>query len=582
MSQNSSAAAAAAHPIVVHTVKTDRQANQREHSQPCSHQLPAPSASSEASADHADAQTDSEEIFPAGCVAPGSKAAATLESDDPSHANSASAAEADTALEVTASVSHASDHTLAEGKEDSAHASQEPDSDASDHATVGQSKEAEITAEDLPESNQDDDVNPLSISDIIHHAAASAAEQASVAPMHDSETCRDPVPHQEDSSGHIQKELSLAMPADNSTAYARMGLQYPWMDPSTQQGLDGMESQPAVAQREQDTQPAHVTFATNVMASSRGLGDKIPFTYLAAAAADKLPPPSGEGEVRGWHAVRDQSAADFSPEDVQTAGGEQAQGMLPAKHFHAAHAPQPDRNTAEEPKSVQWVQHHNDYTHDTEAANAADMAVNDDSNNAERNDRSDAVSVASFANSAASGLGHLLRAQQPWSESSSSPGRTSTAGSADGREFSQLQAEVISQPDALQQSPQQLLPTVLESRSSWDVHHLPVTHQGPQQLPEVQSRLQGDFHSLPINGSLIQQPLSVHEYRQQDIPVHEKVGRPGRLFGEMDYGQPERVGPDNTEDVQPSEGGSMTAQDPMAVLADTIQPMTGKTQGKQL
>ena len=82
--------------------------------------------------------------------------------------------------------------------------------------------------------------------------------------------------------------------------------------------------------------------------------------------------------------------------------------------------------------------------------------------NTEGNEQSDAMSVASFANSAASGLGHLLRAQQPWSESSSSPDRTSpdrtsTTGSAGGmRDISQLEAEVMSQPDLGHQLPQQL------------------------------------------------------------------------------------------------------------------------------
>ena len=73
----------------------------------------------------------------------------------------------------------------------------------------------------------------------------------------------------------------------------------------------------------------------------------------------------------------------------------------------------------------------------------------------EGNEQYDTVSVTSFANSAASGLGHLLRAQQPWSESSSSPDRTSTTGSAEVRDISQLEAEVVSQPG--HQLPQELL-----------------------------------------------------------------------------------------------------------------------------
>lgn len=123
------------------------------------------------------------------------------------------------------------------------------------------------------------------------------------------------------------------------------------------------------------------------------------------------------------------------------------------------------------------------YSMDSGVPDHAQDNAEDMKDGTEGNEQSDAVSVASFANSAASGLGHLLRAQQPWSESSSSPDRTSTNGSAGGmRDISQLEAELITQPDTGQQRPQQLPSPNQEAVSSGD--QLPTQFLLDQEQPQ--------------------------------------------------------------------------------------------------
>ena len=295
---------------------------------------------------------------------------------------------------------------------------------------------------------------------------------------------------------------------------AQYGKEYPWMEVAEQAAVRVANSgQLAKAGTEGSSQQAHVTFASGGMTSAEG--NKVPMRYLAAAAADRrLAAEEAAAAAAAASAAADRRSiaktaaaaeaaavgtamqvvmvtqagnADIGDQIRQAAEQDWSQSTAPSEHVEAPamlalpRPSQPPDCKLHEPEDT-------DHSLDTPELDHAQGGVGVITRESEGNEQSDAASVASFANSAASGLGHLLRAQQPWSESSSSPDRSSTTGSAGMRDISQLEAEVMSQPDAGYQLPQQLPPP--------DQEAVAVGGQLPMQLPLAQEQPQHAQHGL--------------------------------------------------------------------------------------
>ncbi len=512
-----------ADPVVVHSSCTDQRCDSKQASQ----QLPDESSAASDTSQQDDKQSDCEGIFPAAKAAVTCMTAAASDGDsasakpaDPGVADSTSADLADPAHQVAAypvQTSDAGGYVFMPREDQKTH-------EASSVANQG--PEADMASEDGPQTKAEAAGLP-SIRAIIRDAAASVAEASQAAgTCHSASTASLASEHEQGQQGaradvelgsrkhsmqplnDVPQKLTASVPSSSSAGVA---MQYPWMDPSDQQGSRDLPPHQGLGALTEETPGVHVTFATNVLPSARHQGHKIPLRYLAAAAADKAPAPSPAPTKEEAWVVRS------APEQPPVAEQGQTQHRSLAEHpgtaataglFHS-------HGSIEGGKPLHWQQQQQQQQPNQEYSTPMDAdtsqghgSMHNNSDNGEVNEGADAVSVASFANSAASGLGHLMRAQQPWSESepSSSPDRTSATGSADGKDFSQLQAEVMSQPDTEQQLPQRPPVHVV---NQLDSHQ---SQQSQQQLllSESEVSAEAEKEELPFHQQPAQQDQYVH------------------------------------------------------------------------
>ena len=491
-----------ADPVVVQSSYTD----QRWDSNQAAQQLPDESSAALSTLQQDDKQLYCEGIFPAD------RAAVTCTTADLSDGDSATAKPADPGVADSASADMAEP-----ARQAAAYPVQTSDAGGYVFMSRGDQKipeassegpEADMASADVPQTTAEAAGLP-SIRAIIHDAAASVAEASQAASnRHSASTAEEGKQgggadaelgsrkHSMQPLNDMLQKLSASVPSSSSAGVA---MQYPWMDPSDQQGSRDLTPQQGLGALAEEAPGVHVTFATNMLPSARHQGNKIPLRYLAAAAADKAPAASAAStKEEAWvvSSAPEQAGVALRPEAEQ--GQSQHRSLAEHSETAAIAGTLYSTGSTEGSKPLHWQQQQQQHRQ-----NQGDGSMHGTSDNGEANEGADALSVASFANSAASGLGHLMRAQQPWSEteSSSSPDRTSATGSADGKDISQLQAEVMNQTDTEQQLPQQPLVHVV---SQLDGHQ-----QSQQQLlsdPVVPA--EADKEGLPSH----QQPAQQDRY----------------------------------------------------------------------
>ena len=496
--QMSQCNSALAHPVVVHRRHAD---------------LADESVALLGTMQHDDAQADSPEIFPADLGEPAGADSASADLNHAVDAESPTAELADPA-DQAAVAAHPVQNDGVGGS--SFLPAQHLGAGASNNTAARQGREADSTVGTISQDTSEEAAVP-SIRALIHSAAASVTD-----PSRPAETQQQPASFPamaspqgqaakgDDDTAGVWHRHEPSMPAHDvlsqppavaepSSGGVRVAMQYPWMDPSDQplgpqQSLPTHQA-PGAVHTAQDAAPVHVTFATSEGLSGRCQGDKIPLRYLAAVAADKAHEPPAEEAAWRQAAAPAQSGVSDGLDTVQAATqGMQTGTAHPHSLFGNDVQSLPRRRQSDQVDTLAVnLTAQQDATHRRSEV--------DDDDNTEQQDRTDAVSVASFANSAASGLGHLMRAQQPWSESSSSPDRTSATGSVEGKDFSQLQAEAMSQPDA----EDQLLPPAL-SQPDGD-------QQSQQQLLLIreQAQVQAEEEVEHDKQQLPQQDLAVHD-----------------------------------------------------------------------
>ena len=514
-----------ADPAVIHSSYTDQRWDSEQAS---SQHLPDESSAALETSQQDDKQSDTEGIFPADKTAVTYMTAdlsdgdsATVNPADPGVAHSASTDLAEPAHQVAAYPVQTSD---AGGYLFMSRGDQRVDEASS---VAHQGPEAVTASEGVPQTKAEAAGLP-SIRAIIHDAAASVAEASQAAgTCHSASTAEGEKQgigadaelgsrkHSMQPPNDMPQKLTAFVPSNSSAGVA---MQYPWMDPSDQQGSRDLSPQQGLGALAEDAPGVHVTFATNVLPSARHQGKKIPLRYLAAAAADTASFPSPaliQEEAWVVSSAPEQAGVALKPDAEH--GQSQHRSLAEHPGTAATAATFHSHGSAEGIKPLDWQQQQQQQQSSQEyssrldaAAHQGDGSMPRNSDTGDANEGADAVSVASFANSAASGLGHLMRAQQPWSEteSSSSPDRTSATGSADGKDFSQLQAEVMSQPDNDHQLPQHPPAHV--------VNQLDSHHQLQQQLvlsdPEVSAEADiEELHSelQPAEQDQYVQPVQV-------------------------------------------------------------------------
>ncbi len=508
-----------ADPVVVHSSYTDQRWDSHQASQQLSDKSSAASDTSQQDNKHL------EGIFPAD------NASVTYMTAAPSDDDSASAKPADTSIADSASADLAepADQAAAYPVQTSdaggymfmSRGDQKIDENSS---VANQGPEADMASEDLPQTKTEAADLP-SIRAIIRDAAASVAEASqAVGTCHSASTADEGKQgggadtelgsrkHSMQPQNDTTQKLTASVPSNSSAGVA---MQYPWMDPSDQQGSRDLPPQQGPDAVTEEAPGVHVTFATNALPSARHQGNKIPLRYLAAAAADKAPaPPQASTKEEAWLVgSAPEPPVALKPEAEQ--GQSQHRSLMEDPGTAATAGTFHSHGSIEGGKPLHWQQQQpqpqpgQEYSSPMDsAANQGDGSMHGNSDNGEVSEGADAVSVASFANSAASGLGHLMRAQQPWSESesSSSPNRTSATGSADGKDFSQLQAEVMSQPDTEQQLPQQPPAHVVSQLDSHQQSQQQLLLSGPEvsaevekeELPSDQQPAQQDQYMHPV------------------------------------------------------------------------------------
>ncbi|DBA92886.1 TPA: hypothetical protein ACH3X1_003056 [Trebouxia sp. C0004] len=533
MSQSNSSVAV---PVAVQSSYTD----QRWDSHQASQQLPDESSAALDTLQQNDKQSDCEGICPAD------KAAVTCTTAAPSDGDSATAQPADPGVDDSASADLADQahqvaaypvHTSAAGGD--VFMSREDQKIDEADSVANQGPEAAMASENVLQTKAEAAGLP-SIRAIIHNAAASVAEasqaagtcqsasNASLASQHEqgqqgarADAELDSHKHSVQSLKDMPWELTASVPSSSSTGVA---MQYPWMDPSDQQGSTDLLPQQGMGAFAEEAPGVHVTFA-NALPSARHQGSKIPLRYLAAAAADKAPAPSpAPNKEEAWAVLPapEQAGVALNPEAEQ--GQSQHRSSAERSGTAATAGTFSSHGSTEGIKPLQWQQQPGQECSPPIDATAkqGDGSLDGNSDNGEANEGTDAVSVGSFANSAASGLGHLMRAQQPWSESesSSSPDRTSATGSADSKDISHLQAEVMSQPDTEHQLPQQL-PTHMVSQLD--------SHQQAQQhllLSDPEASAEAAKEELPSDEQPAQQDQYVHPVQVTTTTRSSSSSRP--------------------------------------------------------
>ena len=475
------------------------------------------------------ADFDDEEIFPAASEAPDEAAAGNL-TDTAAVTDSAARAAAGRAEAVSGNDSLVAAERLAEGSTSNQEAA---DTDSAPTAGVAAGSESANVQRETEQS----------VNDVIEQAAASVAGQDTIeVPMaallgHDIST------RQAGSQASAQQG-SWDKP-DGCSAQEQCGREYPWMQPSDHVAV----SDDQVEQTGDPTvqQQPHVSFATVAMA--RRQGTSIPMRYLAAAAADKQEAAEEAAEEAAAAAAaaavdaadrrrqrQTAAAAAMAGTAAETAVQSQdvlvsqantdrvaeqgwPQGKPPAENSQSkARLSFPDScSPCIQPTTsmLAGLKGSGDCSQGHENMVQAEDTAGVHRSSLEGSEQADAVSVASFANSAASGLGHLMRAQQPWSESSSSPDRSSMTGSADARDISQLQAQVIGQHDAELQLPQGLKLPGQEPEQPGGMDDQPESCQGQQQLPSAQEQLHFAQHPWD-KGQTEPQKEDEHDWQQEN------------------------------------------------------------------
>ena len=268
---------------------------------------------------------------------------------------------------------------------------------------------------------------PATIHDIVRHAAADADAATDAAiPGQPARGDTDAAEHPQ-SLQHQDGEIPAASVAaeQHSTAEkapdgARTAAQYPWMRHSIEDAESLAKPQP------------HVTFGVNALASAAKLqSGKIPVSYIAAAAADKaasitlddqvdrphpmLPRPLVQLQTAQSHTCESQWDEQSRLGSLGTDATAARQKTEVRREGEAIHASQPQELVDKIGYAEQMESEHQG----RRIVNDADSlpATDEEEGGA---DKSAAASAASYANSAASGLSHLMRAQEPWSSTSSS------------------------------------------------------------------------------------------------------------------------------------------------------------------
>lgn len=339
-----------------------------------------------------------------------------------------------------------------------------------------------------------------SISDLVHTAAEDAAatataDAAAAVAAHDrgdghpAEPISSHLSHgnlqdtpADAAAGQQQPTLSQQHPVPaNSSAMAHTAAQYPWMHHSISEDAEGWQSR----------QQPHVTFSNNALASMSKLQcGKVPFSYVAAAAGDKADRASTALHQKAVFASplvthSDDDIVSNQPVLLAQTDELQAGAQLGLGSAYSAHKPSawPEQATT----AIAELQNTHDIEgvtvapelgygvavepgvskHDGASSHSHDVPQLSDADASTRR-KSAAGSATSYAGSAASGLSHLMRAQQPWSTTSSS----SSSHEEPVQDISQLQGHLLTASDVqhalLQQQQLEQHSVVTQQQSSPD------------------------------------------------------------------------------------------------------------------
>ena len=406
-----------------------------------------------------------------------------------------------------------------------------------------------------------------SISDIVNSAAENAATAAAAATTADDRntwqlsgsvpaTCPHSNQQGTDADSGVGQHHACHPQHHDVHADAGEGLQiaaqYPWMRHSIDEEAEGMPGR---------LQP-HVTFGENALLSVAKLQPgKVPLSYVAAAAADKADRDDAEVHCHATHrscprmvgAVNtdafsnqqgmsaktdllhsdEQAASDTHLAAPSRLAARPQQAMPAAQGLPCNHdrhdvitTAQQGYDTALQPAARQSIRGSSlaqDALHSFNREQAADKTADEPAR------QSGSGSTASYAHSAASGLSHLMRAQQPWSTSSSS---RSSNHEEPAQDISQLQANIVPTPLDMQHTmhqqeqhtmqEQQQLHTMHQQQHA--MHHQEQQHAGmlsPRNEQPVAMRLQkicsdaSQAESLPDEEAA----AGMHEAASQQEPA---------------------------------------------------------------
>ncbi|KAA6427226.1 MAG: hypothetical protein FRX49_02983, partial [Trebouxia sp. A1-2] len=408
-----------ADPAVIHSSYTDQRWDSEQAS---SQHLPDESSAALETSQQDDKQSDTEGIFPADKTAVTYMTAdlsdgdsATVNPADPGVAHSASTDLAEPAHQVAAYPVQTSD---AGGYLFMSRGDQRVDEASS---VAHQGPEAVTASEGVPQTKAEAAGLP-SIRAIIHDAAASVAEASQAAgTCHSASTAEGEKQgigadaelgsrkHSMQPPNDMPQKLTAFVPSNSSAGVA---MQYPWMDPSDQQGSRDLSPQQGLGALAEDAPGVHVTFATNVLPSARHQGKKIPLRHLAAAAADKASFPSPAlTQEEAWvvSSAPEQAGVALKPDAEH--GQSQHRSLAEHPGTAATAATFHSHGSAEGIKPLDWQQQQQQQQSSQEyssrldaAAHQGDGSMPRNSDTGDANERADAVSVASFANSAAKGV----------------------------------------------------------------------------------------------------------------------------------------------------------------------------------
>lgn len=423
-----------------------------------------------------------------------------------------------TALDAPASedsASHQAEAVQLEADNEDTHVEETlHDAGASDTADAVVDHDAD--AAQITEPAQHADVP--SISDIVNSAAESAATAAAAATPADdrnawqiSGSVPATRPHsnqQGTESGVGQRQASQSQHYDvlaDAAEGLQIAAQYPWMRHSIDEEVEGVPGR---------LQP-HVTFGENAVLSVAKLQPgKVPLSYVAAAAADKADRDGAEVQPHATHRSYPMMVGAVSTDVFSNQQGMSAKTDLLRSDEQAAsdlHVAAPSRLAAlpqqAMPAAPRLPCDHNRHNVITPAQQGCDIALQPaacqnsggsslaqhalhpfngeqaaDKTADEPARQSGSGSPASYAHSAASGLSHLMRAQQPWSTTSSSS--RSSSHEEPAQDISQLQANIVPTPLDMQHTMQQ-------QEQQQTMHHLQHTMQQQHAMHQQEQKQAG-------------------------------------------------------------------------------------------